>query len=510
MTVGELVPRLSGVEASGGGVSVVAPEVLNRAVTAIAYDSREVIPGAVFVAVRGQNHDGSRFASDSMSRGAVLVVSAASPLDVDGGAWLKVADARLALAELSSAFYGDPSHELAVVGVTGTNGKTTTTYLLSSIFESAGWPCGRVGSVGSQTGGREEVAVSARTTPEAPEVQALLHEMVEHGCLACVMEVSSHALAMRRVDETRFAAGVFSNLTRDHLDYHSSMDRYFNAKKRLFEMLPDDAPAVINIDDPFGRRLVNTVARPVTYGLSEAADVTPDRIESTPAGTVLDVRTSRGRLQVKLSLHGRMNAYNGLAAVATAVALDVPFQAIEQGVAALEGVPGRFEVVSASNDDVWVVVDFAHTEDALRALLGAVRELGHGRLITVFGCGGDRDRDKRQTMGATAARFSDLVILTADNPRSEDPADIITEIRLGLVAAERSSAGLEHIAIPDRESAIEQAIAQAVPGDAVVIAGKGHEVEQQVGDERFPFDDRAAARAALERRRARVRQLQRP
>ena len=504
MTVGELVPRLSGIEVSGGAASMVAPEVLNRAVTAIAYDSREVIPGAVFVAVRGQHYDGSRFASDSISRGAVLVVSAASPLDADGGAWLQVADDRLALAELSSAFYGDPSHDLAVVGVTGTNGKTTTTYLLSSIFESAGWPCGRVGSVGCETGGDDQVAVTAHTTPEAPEVQALLHEMVAHGCLACVMEVSSHALAMRRVDETRFAAGVFSNLTRDHLDYHSNMDRYFAAKKRLFEMLPDDAPAVINIDDPFGRRLVDTVSRPVTYGINEAADITPDRIESTPAGTVLEVRTGRGCLQVKLSLPGRMNAYNVLAAVATAVALDLPFKAIEQGVAALEGVPGRFEVVSASNDDVWVVVDFAHTEDALRALLGAVRELGHRRLITVFGCGGDRDRHKRPMMGATAARFSDLVILTADNPRSEDPAEIIAQIRLGIVATDTTGVGPIQIAIPDRASAIERAIVQATPGDAVVIAGKGHEVEQQVGSERFPFDDRAVARAALERRRTRA------
>jgi len=504
MTVGELVHRLSGVAASGGSAtSMVAPGVLKRAVTAIAHDSREVAPGAVFVAVRGQRHDGASFASDSMNRGAVLVVSASSrPVDVRAGSWLQVADARLALAELSSAFYRDPSHDLTVVGVTGTNGKTTTTYLLASIFESAGWRSGRVGSVGYRTGGREEV--SERTTPEAPQVQALLCEMVEHKCVACVMEVSSHALAMRRVDEIRFAAGVFSNLTRDHLDYHPDMERYFEAKKRLFGMLSDGAPSIINIDDPHGRRLVSTVARPVTYGINETADVTPDRIESTPAGTALDVQTPLGRLQLKVSLPGRLNVYNVLAAVTAAVALDVPLQAIEQGVAALEGVPGRFEVVSISGDDVWVVVDFAHTDDALRALLVSVRELGHGRLITVFGCGGDRDQDKRPLMGAVAARLSELVILTADNPRSEDPARIISQISQGIVSANTHAHGLEHIAIHDRAAAIHHAIAEASPGDAVVIAGKGHEVDQQVGNERLPFDDRVVARAALERRRTRA------
>ena len=407
MTVGDLLPRLSGVVAPAGGLGA---DVRDRAVTAIAYDSRRATAGAIFVAVSGQHFDGAAFAADAMGRGAVLVVSASAP-PVDGPvAWVRVEDARLALAELAAAFHHDPSHDLTVVGVTGTNGKTTTTYLLAAIFAAAGWPCGRIGSVGYDTGGTTRDA--ERTTPEAPEVQALLREMVQHRRAACAMEVSSHALAMRRVEGTRFAAAVFSNLTRDHLDYHLDMEHYFGMKRRLFDMLPAGAPAIINTDDPFGLQLVEMVGRPVTYAIDRAADVTPDRVESSLPGTSIDVRTPRGRLQLRSSLPGRLNVYNVLAAVSAAVALDVPFQAIEQGVAGLEGVPGRFEMVSSPDDDVRVLVDYAHTDDALRAVLGAVRELCGGRVISVFGCGGDRDTAKRPLMGAVAARLSDLVVVT--------------------------------------------------------------------------------------------------
>lgn len=503
MTVGDLIPRLSTVVKSVADLRAVSPQVLDRVVTGVAYDSRCVTPGAIFVAVQGRQFDATRFAADAATRGAVLVVSASSRPVGGVEPWLPVADARLALAVLAAAFYGDPSHDLTVIGVTGTNGKTTTTYLLAAILEAAGRRCGQVGSVSYRTGGRDEVA--ERTTPEAPDMQALLREMVEHRCAACALEVSSHALAMRRVDAIRFAAAVFSNLTRDHLDYHPDMGHYFEAKRRLFAMLPDGAPSIINIDDPHGERLVGTVGRPVTYAINRAADVTPDRVESTLSGTTLDVRTPRGRLQLRSALPGRLNVYNVLAAVTTAVALDVPFHAIEQGVAGLAGVPGRFEVVSAPDDDVWVLVDFAHTDDALRALLGAVRELGRGRLISVFGCGGDRDRAKRPLMGAVAARLSELVVLTSDNPRSEDPLRIISEIRRGIVPSNGAETGPAHVAIADRGRAIEHAINQADPGDAVVIAGKGHETDQQVGDERHPFDDRVVARAALARRRARAR-----
>lgn len=310
---------------------------------------------------------------------------------------------------------------------------------------------------------------------------------------------------MRRVEGTRFAAAVFSNLTRDHLDYHPDMGHYLGMKRRLFDMLPAGAPAIINIDDPCGLQLVEAVSRPVTYAIDRAADVTPDRVESSLSGTAIDVRTPRGRLQLRSSLPGRLNVYNVLAAVSAAVALDVPFQTIEQGVSGLEGVPGRFEIVSSPDDDVRVLVDYAHTDDALRAVLGAVSELCGGRVISVFGCGGDRDTAKRPLMGAVAARLSDLVVVTSDNPRSEDPDRIIDEIRRGIDSSTTAATRPLCLAIADRGTAIERAIDGAEPGDAVVIAGKGHETYQVVGDERRPFDDRLVARAALARRRARPR-----
>jgi UDP-N-acetylmuramoyl-L-alanyl-D-glutamate--2,6-diaminopimelate ligase len=498
MTVGDLMPRLSGVVAPAEPLGA---EVRDRVVTAIAYDSRRETSGAIFVAVSGQHFDGAAFAADALERGAVLIVSESATPVYGLVAWVMVENARLALAELAAAFHHDPSHDLTVVGVTGTNGKTTTTYLLAAILDAAGWPCGRLGSVGYDTGGARRDA--ERTTPEAPEVQALLREMVQHQRAACAMEVSSHALAMQRVEGTRFAAAVFSNLTRDHLDYHTDMGHYFGMKRRLFDMLPAGAPAIINIDDPCGLQLVEAVAHPVTYAIDRAADVTSNRFESSLSGTSIDVRTPRGPLQLRSSLPGRLNVYNVLAAVSAAVALDVPFQAIEHGVAGLDGVPGRFEMVSSSADDVSVLVDYAHTDDALRAVLGAVRELCSGRVISVFGCGGERDTAKRPLMGAVAARLSDLVVVTSDNPRSEDPDRIIDEIRRGIDSSTTAATVPAHLEIADRSTAIERAIEEVEPGDAVVIAGKGHETYQVVGDERRPFDDRLVARAALARRRAR-------
>ena len=503
MTVGDLMPKLSGRVAAAADPPVAAA-VLARDVTAIAFDSRRVEPGAVFVAIRGQHADGADFAAEAAGRGAALVVSESRPRPGAAGRWVRVGDARLALAELAAAFHGEPSRDLTVVGVTGTNGKTTTTHLLTAIFEAAGRPCGRIGTVAYRIGAAE--AEAPHTTPEAPEVQGLLRGMVEQGAAACVMEVSSHALSMRRVDGTRFDAAVFTNLTRDHLDFHADMADYFEAKRRLFDMLPPGAPWVVNLDDPAGRRLAGMAGRPVTYAVADGrAEVRPERVASTREGTRLDLRTPGGRLRLRSPLPGRVNACNMLAAAAAALALDVPLPAIERGVAGLDGVPGRFEVVSSPDDDVWVMVDFAHTDDALRAVLGAVRELGAGRLISVFGCGGDRDRDKRPLMGAVAARLSDLVVLTSDNPRSEDPDRIIDQIRSGVVSTSGGDRGCRHLAIPDRRAAIERAIAEAEPGDAVVIAGKGHEREQVIGDAKLPFEDRVVAREALASRRTHAR-----
>ncbi|MGE3511385.1 MAG: UDP-N-acetylmuramoyl-L-alanyl-D-glutamate--2,6-diaminopimelate ligase [Vicinamibacterales bacterium] len=470
------------------------------AVTGIAYDSRRVQPGAAFVALRGLRVDGSAFARQACDRGAVGVVSEQSPPTDVTVPWVQVRDGRLALALLAAAQYGHPSDALQVVGITGTNGKTTTAYLVASVFEAAGLSCGVLGTVGYRIG--SELREATHTTPEAPDVQALIREMVDHGCRACAMEVSSHALALRRVDGMTFAAGVFTNLTRDHLDFHENMESYFQAKRRLFELLPAGAPALINADDPRAGALIEVSSRPMTYGVVRSADVSAGPVSFSLAGLSFEARTPRGALQVRSALVGRPNVYNILAAVATASALDLPHEAIERGISALPGVPGRFEVVSAPDDAVTVVVDYAHTDDALRNVLETARPLTQGRLITVFGCGGDRDRTKRPLMGAVAGRLSDLIVITSDNPRSEDPARIIEEVQRGITPDTRRDASQRILTIVDRRAGIARAVELARAGDLVLIAGKGHEKYQVIGDRVLPFDDVAVAREALVRRRS--------
>ena len=492
------------------GVGPAAAERASAPVTAIAYDSRQVAPGSVFVALRGQHTDGTRFVSDALARGAVLVVSEAPAPAGFGAPWWQVSNARLALAALAAVFYGDPSRELLLVGVTGTNGKTTTAYLLASIFEAAGTKCGVIGTVGYRIGPRQIDA--ARTTPEAPELQNLLREMVAQGCGACVIEVSSHALVLRRADELRFSAAVFTNLTRDHLDFHRDMEDYAHAKRRLFELLPAGASGVSNLDDPRGAWFAAAAPRPVTYALDAQADVRPGPLAISLEGLSFELRTPRGPVPIASRLVGRPNAYNVTAASAAAVALDLPLPAVAQGIASLGSVPGRFQVVSDARDDVRVVVDYAHTDDALRNLLETARPLAPRRVITVFGCGGDRDRTKRPLMGAVAARLSDLVIITSDNPRSEDPERIIDEVKRGIVMpADRAPKGqpprasTPWLAIVDRKAAIDRAIHDAQPGDLVLVAGKGHEKTQEIGDRVLSFDDVDVARGALARRRASAR-----
>jgi UDP-N-acetylmuramoyl-L-alanyl-D-glutamate--2,6-diaminopimelate ligase len=473
------------------------PATPDVVVAGIAHDSRRVAPGDVFVAVRGLHADAGAFAQQALERGAVLVVSDHDRLDIDAARWVHVRDGRVALALLAAAFHGHPSRQLKVVGITGTNGKTTTAHLVASIFEAAGTPCGIVGTVGYRIGGA--VRAAGHTTPEAPDVQRLLREMVDQGCGACAMEVSSHALALRRVDGMAFAAAVFTNLTRDHLDFHGDMESYFQAKRRLFEMLPPGAPALINADDPRASAVRQACTRPITYGIQRAADIAPGPLSFSLDGLRFDIRTPRGTVRVESALVGRPNVYNILAAVSLATALDLPFDAIERGVASLAGVPGRFEVVSRAADGITVVVDYAHTDDALRNLLETARPLARGRLITVFGCGGNRDRTKRPLMGAVASRLSDVIVITSDNPRHEDPLRIIEEIERGITSDTRRPGGEDPLAIPDRQEAITNAIALARPGDLVIIAGKGHERYQVVGDTIRPFDDVAVARAALAR-----------
>ncbi|MBS1819853.1 MAG: UDP-N-acetylmuramoyl-L-alanyl-D-glutamate--2,6-diaminopimelate ligase [Acidobacteria bacterium] len=499
MTLGEIHGVL---QDRGLLVAASGPLAPGVVVTGVAYDSRRVGPGDVFVALRGQHADGTTFVSQAIAQGAVAVVAQEPAPAGSASPWLQVTDARLALAFAAAAVHGHPSHRMQVVGITGTNGKTTTAYLVCSILEAAGLRCGLLGTVVYRIGAEEREAT--RTTPEASDVQALLSEMVRHGCAACVMEVSSHALALNRVDGMRFAAAVFTNLTRDHLDFHADMEDYFQAKRRLFQLLPRENPAIINADDPRAASLLATAGRAVTYGIACAADVMPAELSYSLRGLDFVATTPRGPVAVRSSLVGRPNVYNILAAVATGVALDLPTAAIERGIAALDAVPGRFQVVSSGADDVTAVVDYAHTDDALRNLLETARPLSTGRVITVFGCGGDRDRTKRPLMGAVAGRLSDAIYITSDNPRGEDPTRIIEEIQRGITHDTRRS-GEQHIeAIVDRQEAIDTAIAAAHPGDLVLIAGKGHEKFQTIGARTLPFDDVEVARAALARRRART------
>ena len=493
MTLGELVARASALVPAAP--AAVPQALLDRAVVSIEYDSRHVTTGAVFVAVRGHRADGAAFAEQARARGAVATVADVPAPPGWGDPWFVVGDARLALAAWSAAFYRRPSEELLVVGVTGTNGKTTTVHLLRAILEEAGRRCGLIGTTGYVVGDTEHAA--ARTTPEASEVQRMLRAMLDDGCRACAMEVSSHALALHRVDHLRFSAAVFTNLTRDHLDFHESMESYFLAKRRLFEALPEGAPALVNADDPYGVRLAADFGHATTYGLAHAADVTYSSLSITMHGLEAEVVTPDGTLRLRSRLAGRPNAYNVLASVATSVALGLPGDAIERGIAAVTNVPGRFQTVSDPADDITVVVDYAHTDDALRNLLETARSLARGRVIVVFGCGGDRDRTKRPLMGAVAARLSDLAFLTSDNPRSEDPSAIIEDIKKGMQSAAWS-------AVVDRREAISRAIAEARPGDMVLVAGKGHEQYQEIDGRVLPFDDAEVSRAALSERRGRV------
>jgi len=506
MTVGELlrdaVPTLSPGERLPECGDVGA---LNEACLGVTHDSRQVKPGWVFVALRGLETDGADFAHEAVAAGAGAVVTE-SDQRLDLGKpdvpWVVVADARQALAGLAASYFGHPSREMRVVGIGGTNGKTTTSYLVASIFEAAGMRCGLMGTVAYRTGTQEFAAV--RTTPEAPELHAMMRQMVESGCGACAIEMSSHALALHRTDGIDLSAAVFTNLTRDHLDFHGDMEHYFAAKRRLFEMLPADAPAAINADDPRGAAVMDMTQRPVSYAIDVAADVTPGPLSFSFDGLEFDARTPQGTVHVHSLLVGRPNVYNILAAVSVTAALGLPLLKIEQGLSQLQGVPGRFERVSSPRDDITVVVDYAHTDDALRNLLEMTRPLSPCRLITVFGAGGGRDRTKRPLMGMVAARLSDVVCITSDNPRTEDPRRIIDEVNLGA-QSEMRQRGAEVHTIVDRGDAIRRAVSWAESGDVVLIVGKGHEKHQEIEGELVPFDDVVVAREALDARYLRLR-----
>jgi UDP-N-acetylmuramoyl-L-alanyl-D-glutamate--2,6-diaminopimelate ligase len=467
-----------------------------RDIAAPCYDSRRVAAGAAFFAIRGEATDGNRFVDAAVERGAVAVISemprpAALLSNV---AWAEVADARKSLAIAAANFFGHPADALQLVGVTGTNGKTTTAYLLDSILRAAGRTSGLFGTIAYRT--PQATVAAATTTPESLDLQSFLSEIARAGGTHAVLEASSHALAMDRLWGCQFAVAVFTNLTRDHLDYHKSFEAYFAAKRRLFEGT-GKGPAragIVNADDPYGERLENIATRTLRYGL-RSGEITTRKFTLTAAGLDFEAETPAGAISVRSHLVGRTNVYNILAAIGAAVALEIAPAAIAAGIAQLESVPGRFERVD-SGQPFLVVVDYAHTDVALANLIATSRELlsDGGRILTLFGCGGDRDRAKRPLMGEAAGHASDFVVLTSDNPRSEDPLLIINDALVGLQRTEA-----EYRIEPDRERAIGLVLEQARAGDIVLIAGKGHENYQVLSDGTIAFDDREVARRWLAR-----------
>ena len=458
----------------------------NPRVTGLATDSRRVRPGDLFVAIRGgQLEDRHRFVPQAVAAGAVAVV-VEEP--VQGNvAVVRVPSTREALALFSEQFYGSPSRKLRMVGVTGTNGKTTTAMLIQASMAAALGDCGLLGTIEYRLGGRRMASVIG--TPEAHELQRFLKEMTDGGCAAAVMEVTSHGLALDRVRGIAFDTAVFTNFSRDHLDFHGSLESYLAAKKLLFDNLNPDALAVVNADDEATDRLLSDCAAGVvTYGRSPNADVRIENAATDGRGTRLELETPWGSVHLALALQGRFHQMNAAAATAAGLAMDVDAETIAAAVRDLQA-PGRFESIQ-EGQRFGVIVDYAHTPDALENVLRAAREFTEGRLICVFGCGGDRDRGKRPQMGRISARMSDLTVVTSDNPRTEDPDSILRDVAAGVGAA-------DHVVEVDRRKAIALAIENASRGDLVVIAGKGHEDYQDIGGRKIRFDDRQVARDVL-------------
>jgi len=476
------------------GVEILAQSG-NALVTGLEYDSRQVKPGDVFVAMRGESSDGNQFTERAIAAGAVAVVTDSDRAPTTA-AWARVSHGRRALARLSANFYSRPAEELAITGITGTNGKSTTAFLLESILKAAGRGSALIGTIEYHVAGK--VLPAPHTTPESLELNRLFRDAVDGSATDVVMEVSSHALAQERTYDVPFEVAVFTNLTRDHLDYHHDMEEYFSAKKILFEGSGGKGPrvAVINVDDEYGVRLAGFCkgrSEVITYGLSKA-DFRAGKVEIGAKGTQFDLIGPDDLAHLSSPLIGRVNVYNILAASAAAHALGCQTEAIVEGVRNLARVPGRFERVDCGQPFT-VVVDYAHTDDALRNLTSLAREFvkpSGARVITVFGCGGDRDRSKRPLMGGAAGKGSDFVVLTSDNPRSEDPLAIINDAVVGL---QRS--GTKWATEPDRRAALRLAISEAHPGDIVLIAGKGHERVQITRAGSIPFDDRQVASEAL-------------
>lgn len=497
MTLATLLLPIDVVSATGN---------LDVELSGITDDSREVAPGRLFVAVKGQQVDGHAFVAQVCRQqiGGVVVQApfqASSHVRKQGGpAWIEVKDSRKALGRLASRFFQQPSQSLCMVGVTGTNGKTTVVHVSQAILEQGGYRTGLMGTVGYHVGAEHQAA--SHTTPGAIPLQAFLHRMVEAGMDTAVLEVSSHALALDRVEGCEFDVAVFTNLTQDHLDFHETMESYYHAKSRLFREFVVPASkmgpkrAIINIDDSWGVRLQAEAPVPTwTYSLHRPADLYATNVSLSMEGTRFTAHTPRGSLDIESPLVGEHNVSNLLAGIGVGLARGLSPEDVRQGIRGFRTVPGRFERVE-TGQAFSVIVDYAHTEDALARLLAAARQLGRERIITVFGCGGDRDPGKRPKMGRVAAQRSDVVFLTSDNPRTEDPEAILRDIEQGVQGLSASERGASYV-IPDRRAAIRSALLEARPGDLVLIAGKGHEDYQIIGTTRHRFADREVVRELL-------------
>jgi len=474
-------------------------------------DSRHMEPGGLFFALRGSTADGHGFIETAIRGGAAAVVAEDVSAVPDGTSFAKVADARLAMSMMAALFNGNPTDKIPLVGITGTNGKTTTSYMIEAILEEAGIPAALLGTVSYRF--REKTFPAPHTTPESIELQRVLGEMVALGARGAVMEVSSHALDQRRVEGCRFDVGIFTNLTRDHLDYHLNMESYLASKKRLFSELlsPDKIKprrmAAVNMDDPYGPRIAAATACPVlSYGVDADAQVTARDVRFSVSGITGMLVTPKGEARFSSRMPGRFNMYNILAAAAAGICLDLTLPVIIRGIEGHKKVPGRLEIVE-NDRGVGLFVDYAHTGDALENVLTTLGELATGRIITLFGCGGDRDRGKRPVMGEVAGRLSDLAIVTSDNPRTEEPASIMTDIRSGISRLGTREYRVEELAngfsdkgyvmVESRREAIRLGARLARPGDILLLAGKGHEDYQIIGTEKIHFDDREEAAAAF-------------
>lgn len=467
-------------------------------ITSVTHDSRQVIPGCLFICLSGAKVDGHDYIEQAQAAGAVAVLVERDST-VSGLTVIKVTDTRTAMQQITPFFYDYPAQKLRLIGVTGTNGKTTTTYIIKSILMHAGYKVGVIGTIQTIIG--DKILPVKNTTPDVIELQSLLADMVAAGMDYAVMEVSSHALALGRVAGCEFDVGVFTNMTQDHLDFHHTFENYLTAKMELFHMLslpgakkPGKA-AVINIDDPAGQTILdNTQCRTLTYAIKEPADLTAEHIQVTAKGASFVVQGSFGSLALQLKITGVFNVYNVLGAIGAAVAEGVDLNTIALALQEFESVTGRFELVTAGQD-FSVIVDYAHTPDGLENILKTAKEFAQQRIIVVFGCGGDRDRTKRPIMGKLAAQYGDIVIATSDNPRTEDPNTILAEIEIGITAALRREQHYEKIS--DRRQAICRAIQLAAKDDVVIIAGKGHETYQILKDRTIAFDDREIARDCI-------------